>query len=111
LDGTKLTPSTIYHPQTDGHTYIVNKWLEGYLCNYVSKKQKGWVKWLHLGEHYYITTYHMSIGMKPFQALYGYDSTSFVDLVFGDNRAPKAKDWIQESQDILKALKDNLQVA
>jgi hypothetical protein len=32
-------------------------------------------------------------------------------LAFGDSRAPKAKDWIQESQDILKALKDNLQMA
>jgi hypothetical protein len=48
--------------------------------------------------------------MTPFRALYGYDAPSFVDLEFGDNRAPKAKDWIQESQDILKALKDNLQM-
>jgi hypothetical protein len=32
-------------------------------------------------------------------------------LAFRDSRAPKAKDWIQESQDILKALKDNLQTA
>jgi hypothetical protein len=34
--------------------------------------------------------------------LYGYDAPSFVDLEFGDNRAPKAKDWIQEIQDILR---------
>lgn len=51
----------------------------------------------------------MSIGMSPFCALYGYDSLTFIDLVFGDSRAPGAKDWIQESQDILRALKDNLQ--
>jgi hypothetical protein len=36
LAGTELTPSTSYHPQTDGHTEIVNKWREGYLRNYVS---------------------------------------------------------------------------
>jgi hypothetical protein len=41
--------------------------------------------------------------------LYGYDAPSFVELAFGDNKAPKAKDWIQESQDILKAPKNNLQ--
>ena len=50
----------------------------------------------------------MCISMTPFWALYGYDAPSFFDLAFGDNRAPKAKDWVQESQDILKTLKDNL---
>jgi hypothetical protein len=53
-----------------------------------------WVKWLHLGEDCYNTTFHMSIGMTPFQALYGYDAPTLVDLVFGESRAPKAKDWI-----------------
>jgi hypothetical protein len=41
----------------------------------------------------------MSIGMTPFRALYGYDAPTLVDLVFGESRAPKAKDWITESQD------------
>ena len=31
LVGTQLTPSTSYHPQTDGKIERVNKWLEGYL--------------------------------------------------------------------------------
>ena len=109
LVGTNLTPSTSYHPQTDGPTEIVNNWIEGYLWNYVSGQQRAWIKWLHLGEYCYNTTYHMSIEMSPFRALYGYDAITFAELIFGNNWAPKAKDWIQESQDILKALKDNLQ--
>jgi hypothetical protein len=40
----------------------------------------------------------MSIGMTPFPTLYGYDTPSLVDLVFGERRDPKAKDWIIESQ-------------
>jgi hypothetical protein len=44
LVGTELTPNTSYHPQTDGKTEIVNKWVEGYLRNYVSGQQKAWVK-------------------------------------------------------------------
>ena len=50
----------------------------------------------------------MSIGMSPFYALYGYHSLSFADVMFGASKAPRAKDWIQESQDILRALKDNI---
>jgi hypothetical protein len=52
----------------------------------------------------------MSIGMTPFRALYGYDATTLVNLVFGERRAPKAKDWIIDSQEILKLLKENLQM-
>ena len=48
----------------------------------------------------------MSIGMSPFRELYVYDA-----LTFADSRAPKAKYWVEEIQEILKILKDNLQVA
>jgi hypothetical protein len=95
LVGMTLTPSTSYHPQTDGQTEIVNKWVEGYLRNYVAGQQKAWVRWLHLGEYCYNTTQHMSIGMSPFRALYSYDPLSFVEIEFGDRRAPMVHDWIQ----------------
>eukprot|EP00253_Pinus_taeda_P020253 PITA_20253 len=46
--------------------------------------------------------------MSTFYALYGYHPLSFADVMFGDSKAPRAKVWIQESQDILRALKDNM---
>jgi hypothetical protein len=49
LVGIEFTPSTSYHPQTDGQTKILNKWVEGYLRNYVGGQKRMWVKWLHLG--------------------------------------------------------------
>ena len=49
--------------------------------------------------------------MCPLKSLYGYDASTFIDHIFGDSRAPKSKDWIEESQEILKPLKDNLQVS
>ena len=101
LAGTELTLSTSYHPQTNGQTEIVNKWLEGYLRNYVSGQQRAWLKSLHLGEYCYNTTHHMSIGMSPFYALYGYHPLSLADVMFGASNALRAKIWIQESQGML----------
>jgi hypothetical protein len=75
----------------------------------VGGQRRTWAGWLHLGEHCYNTTFHMSIGMTPFRALYGYDAPTLIDLVFEESRAPKAKDWITESQELLKLLKENLQ--
>ena len=48
----------------------------------------------------------MSISMSPFYVLYGYHPLSFADVMFGASKARRARIWIQESQDILRALKD-----
>ena len=38
LVGTKLATSTSYHPQSNEKADIVNKWIEGYLRNYVARQ-------------------------------------------------------------------------
>jgi hypothetical protein len=88
----QLITSTNCHPQTDGQNEIINKWVEGYLINYVAGQQRVWVKWLHLGEYYYNTTHHLSIDMYPFKDLYGCDSLNFMEISFGDSRAPMDKE-------------------
>ena len=50
----------------------------------------------------------MSIGMSPFKALYGYEATTFGDLIIQESKVPGAKDFIQQSTNIIKILKDNL---
>eukprot|EP00253_Pinus_taeda_P027596 PITA_27596 len=67
LVGTKLTLSTSYHPQTDGKTEIVNKWLEGCFRNYVSGQQRAWLKWSHLGST--ATTLHITCPLKGAEKL------------------------------------------
>ena len=102
LVGIELTPSTSYHPQINGKTKIVNKWIGGYLRNYVVGQQKAWVKWLYLGEYCYNTTYHMFIGMPPYKALYSYEPLTFEEIVFRERKAPMEKEWIQFNQDIIR---------
>jgi hypothetical protein len=50
---------------------------------------------MNMGEYFYNTTYHMSIRMSPFRALYGYNAPFFLETVFGDSRVLVAKGWIE----------------
>ena len=69
--GTQLNLSTAYHPETDGQTERVNQVLEDMLRMYVMDRQSHWEKYLPLVEFSYNNSYHSSIGMPPFEALYG----------------------------------------
>ena len=71
LAGTKLRRSTTYHPQTDRQTEVVNRGVEAYLRCFCGERPKEWINWLHWAEFWYNITYHNSLGMTPFQAVYG----------------------------------------
>ena len=69
--GTKLNYSTAYHPQTDGQTERVNQVLEDMLRMYVMDKPTKWEDYLHLVEFAYNNGQQASLGMSPYEALYG----------------------------------------
>ena len=69
--GTKLNFSTAYHRQTDGQTERVNQVLEYMLCMYVMDKPMKWEDYLHLVEFAYNNGQQASLGMSPYEALYG----------------------------------------
>ena len=71
FSGTQLNHSTTYHPQSDGQTEVVNRGLEQYLRAMVSDRPQQWVCLLPWVEYCYNTSYHSSIKMSPYQALYG----------------------------------------
>lgn len=50
LQGTVLSRSTAYHPQTDGLSEIVNQALETYLRCFINGQPKHWAQWLHWAE-------------------------------------------------------------
>ncbi|XP_076891554.1 uncharacterized protein LOC143543001 [Bidens hawaiensis] len=69
--GTRLNISTAYHPQTDGQSERTIQTLEDMLRACVLDFGGSWDDHLHLAEFSYNNSYHSSIGMPPFEMLYG----------------------------------------
>ncbi|WVZ09239.1 hypothetical protein V8G54_013769 [Vigna mungo] len=69
--GSRLRMSSAYHPQTDGQTERTIQSLEDLLRVCVLDHLGGWSEVLPLVEFTYNNSYHSSIGMAPFEALYG----------------------------------------
>ncbi|MCI31429.1 retrotransposon protein, partial [Trifolium medium] len=69
--GTKLRLSSAYHPQTDGQTKRTIQSLEDLLRACVLEQGVSWDSCLPLIEFTYNNSFHSSIGMTPFEALYG----------------------------------------
>jgi len=66
LLGIKITPSTAYHPQTDGQTERVNQEIEQYLRLFVNHRQDDWAEWLPLAEFSYNNRVQSSTRYTPF---------------------------------------------
>src|SRR3954468_3145045 len=63
--------SSTYRPQTDCHTERTIQSLEDLLRACVLGKGGAWDSYLPLIEFTYNNSFHSSIGMDPFEALYG----------------------------------------
>nr|GEW05895.1 putative reverse transcriptase domain-containing protein [Tanacetum cinerariifolium] len=74
--GTQLDMGTAYHPQTDGQSERTIQTLEDMLQACVMDFGKGWVIHLPLIEFSYNNSYHKSIKVAPFEALYGHKCRS-----------------------------------
>ncbi|GJT59468.1 putative reverse transcriptase domain-containing protein [Tanacetum coccineum] len=69
--GTRLDMSTAYHPETDGQSERTIQTLEDMLRACVIDFGSGWEGHLLLIEFSYNNSYHASIKVAPFEALYG----------------------------------------
>ncbi|GKD52946.1 reverse transcriptase domain-containing protein [Tanacetum coccineum] len=76
--GTQLDMSTAYHPKTDRQSERTIQTLEDMLQACVIDFGKGWERHLPLVEFSYNNSYHASIKVAPFEALYGRECRSLV---------------------------------
>ncbi|KAH9646382.1 hypothetical protein KPL70_024860 [Citrus sinensis] len=111
LSGTTLKHSTAYHPQTDGQSEVVNRGLEQYLRVFTQAKPTLWFDYLGWAEFSYNTSFHTSIQMSPFKALYGREPP-VIPAYTGSSTSIQALDELLLERDaLLTALKTNLRAA
>ncbi|XP_047331390.1 uncharacterized protein LOC124934951 [Impatiens glandulifera] len=102
--------STVYHPETDGQTERVNQCLEAYLRCMSGYKPKFWSRWLALAEWWYNTSFHSSLKVTPYQALYG---VAPIPLPMGNmvkTSVGAVEDFLKERVQMSQVMKDNLVV-
>ena len=71
--------STIFHPQTDGQAECTIQTIEDMLRACVIDFKGSWDDHLPLIEFSYNNSYHSSIGMAAFEALYGRRCRSLIE--------------------------------
>jgi transposase InsO family protein len=97
--GTQLNLSTTYHPETDGKTERVNQVMEYILRMYVMDNQTHWEKYLPLVEFAYNNSFHSSIGMPPYEALYGRPCRTLLSWERLEERVTVGPELIQEMEE------------
>ncbi|MCI09458.1 hypothetical protein A2U01_0030544, partial [Trifolium medium] len=111
LSGTKLAMSSVYHPQTDGQSEVVNRGLEQYLRAFTQHKPSSWVAFLPWAEFHYNTSYHSALKMSPFEALYGRKPPTIPAYARGSTSIQVLDEALTARDELLRTLKDNLRSA
>ncbi|GAU10375.1 hypothetical protein TSUD_419040, partial [Trifolium subterraneum] len=111
LHGTTLAMSSAYHPQTDGQSEALNKCVEMYLRCFTFQNPKSWYKALDWAELWYNTALHTSLGMTPFQALYGRPPPTLSRYSHSPTDNMVVQQQLMQRDMLLAQLKENLKRA
>ncbi|XP_072065932.1 uncharacterized protein [Arachis hypogaea] len=103
--GTKLCLSTAYHPQTDGQSERTIQTLEDMLKACVLDQPGNWNCYMQLVEFAYNNSFHVSIGMAPYEALYGRKCQSPLCWYEHDEASVLGPDLIAETTENIKKIR------
>ena len=109
--GTRLSFSTAYHPQTGGQTERVNQILEDMLRACVLSFGANWEKSLPFAEFSYNNSFQSSLGMAPFELLYGRKCRTPLNWSETGERQFFGPDMIKEAEDQVRLIRDRLRIA
>ena len=99
--GTRITPSSAYHPQTDGQTEILNRKLEEMIRCFVSYDQTDWDKHLIHFEVAYNSAVHSATTFTPFFLTYG-QNPRILPLETLESKNPSSESYLKTIQESTK---------
>ena len=108
---TKLSFSTTFHPQTDGQSERMIQTLEDMLRACVMDFQTLWDRYLPLIEFSYNNSYHSSIGMAPYEALYGRKCRSPIHWDEVGERKLLGPELIQQTMEAIDKIRRRMKIA
>ncbi|KAF5778414.1 putative nucleotidyltransferase, Ribonuclease H [Helianthus annuus] len=108
LQGTTLSFSTAYHPQSDGQTESLNKCVEMYLRCYVMDRPKDWFTYLPWAEYWYNTSFQTAAQMTPFEVVYGRKPPNLTRYIKGTTTNSLLESQLLDRDTVLTTLKSNL---
>ena len=109
--GTQLNFSTAFHPQTDGQSERVIQILEDMLRSCVIDYEGSWDRHIPLVEFVYNNSFQSSIGMAPYEALYGRKCRTPLCWTELSERKVIGPDLIREIEEKVKIIREKLKVA
>src|SRR5262249_28358717 len=109
--GTQIKLSTGFHPQTDGQSERTIQTLEDMLRSCSLDWKDSWDKQLSLVEFAYNNSYHSSVGMAPFEALYGRPCRSPVCWEEVGERRLLGPELVQDSAEKVQMIRKRLLAA
>lgn len=109
--GTQVNLSTAFHPQTDGQAERTIQTLEDMLRACVIDFKGSWVDHLPLIEFAYNNSYHSSIQMAPFEALYGRRCRSPIGWYEVGEARLLGPDLVHQAMEKVKVIRERLKTA
>ena len=109
--GTELRLSSAYHPQTDGQTERPTQTIEDILKMCVLDFQGNWEIYFPVAEFVYNNSYHSSIGMAPYEALYETKCRSSICWAEVGDRPLLGPELVQETTKKVKLIQQRLKTA
>ncbi|CAM8887799.1 unnamed protein product [Rhodiola kirilowii] len=106
--GTTLSHSSAYHPQSDGQTEVINRILEDYLRCYVAEAQNKWVDFLHWAEFHYNSAKHSGLGTSPFEVVCGRGPPRLIDYEPGQTTVAAVDELLSDRTQVIAQLRSNL---